>query len=81
MFENRAKLYRFYECWKEQGVGIIKILKNKTTLKTRILMRTDLTDDHIMKMIANNLNQPEIASENEVSLHRFFLNLFFLKKN
>ena len=54
IFTHRAKLYRFdsiIKQWKERGVGDIKILYNKTTSKTRILMRRD----QILKLCCNHL--------------------------
>ena len=53
IFTHRAKLYRFdssVKQWKERGVGDIKILCNKTTNKTRILMRRD----QILKLCCNH---------------------------
>ena len=53
IFTHRAKLYRFdsnVKQWKERGVGDIKILSNKTTSKTRILMRRD----QILKLCCNH---------------------------
>ena len=54
IFTHRAKLYRFdsnIKQWKERGVGDIKILCNKATSKTRILMRRD----QILKLCCNHL--------------------------
>lgn len=48
----RAKLYRFADKqWKERGVGDLKLLKNKSSNKTRILMRQEKTH----KIVANHL--------------------------
>ncbi|KAK3932811.1 E3 SUMO-protein ligase RanBP2 [Frankliniella fusca] len=44
LFEERAKLLRFDSVgtqWKERGIGKIKVLKNKTTGKVRLLMRRE----------------------------------------
>eukprot|EP00795_Rhopilema_esculentum_P016893 gene16893-8374_t len=42
VFKEFAKIYRLSEGqWKERGIGFIKILKNRETKKTRILMRRD----------------------------------------
>ncbi|XP_046668951.1 E3 SUMO-protein ligase RanBP2 isoform X2 [Homalodisca vitripennis] len=61
LFENRAKLFRFVEKeWKERGVGIVKILKNKVTEKVRLLMRRD----QVHKVCANHL----LKSDMELSM-------------
>lgn len=50
IFENKCKLYRHCENeYKERGVGIIKILKHKKTMKYRVLMRRE----HIFKVCLN----------------------------
>lgn len=44
LFEERAKLLRFDSTgtqWKERGIGKMKVLKNKTTGKVRLLMRRE----------------------------------------
>ena len=54
LFSNRAKLYHFDEtvnCWKERGVGNIKILKHKNTGQARILMRRD----QVLKICCNHI--------------------------
>ncbi|XP_065887549.1 ranBP2-like and GRIP domain-containing protein 3 [Dysidea avara] len=54
LFSNRAKLYHFDEtvnCWKERGMGIIKILKHKNTGQVRILMRRD----QVLKICCNHI--------------------------
>jgi len=44
LFKSRSKLYRWRESeWKERGTGILKLLRDKTTKKIRILMRQDKT--------------------------------------
>lgn len=61
LFENRGKLFRFIEKeWKERGVGIVKILKNRTTNKVRLLMRRD----QVHKICANHL----ITSEMDLTM-------------
>ena len=43
LFEHRCKLYRFRDKeYKERGVGNIKVLKNRTTGKGRLIMRREL---------------------------------------
>ena len=52
VFMERAKLYRFHEGqWKERGVGDIKILLDRKSSKSRILMRRE----KVLKICANHL--------------------------
>lgn len=61
LFENRGKLFRFVEKeWKERGVGVVKILRNRTTNKVRLLMRRD----QVHKICANHL----IKSDMELTM-------------
>ncbi len=51
LFSDHAKLYRFDKGqWKERGTGIVKILRNETTSKARIVMRRD----QILKICCNH---------------------------
>nr|XP_022905835.1 ranBP2-like and GRIP domain-containing protein 4 isoform X1 [Onthophagus taurus] len=59
LFDERAKLYRFDQGtkeWKERGVGILKLLKNKSG-KVRILMRRD----QVHKICANHFINKEMV--------------------
>ena len=59
VFSNRAKLYRFDEPtkqWKERGLGDIKILRHKKTMKYRVLMRRE----QILKICCNHSLTPEM---------------------
>ena len=49
-FEARAILYYFQEEWKERGTGILKLLRERTKGKIRLLMRRE----NILKVIANH---------------------------
>jgi Ran-binding protein 1 len=56
-FEQKCKVYRFDQEsseWKERGIGPIKVLKNKETGKTRVLMRQEKT----LKIRANHMILP-----------------------
>ena len=53
VFSHRAKLFRFenkISQWKERGVGDIKLLRNKSTNKTRVIMRRD----QVLKICCNH---------------------------
>ena len=53
LFENRVKLYRFFKEtkeWKERGVGVIKLLRHRSTKLGRLIMRRDT----ILKIAANH---------------------------
>ena len=55
---RRAKLYRYFTsadetCWKERGVGEMKIMKHKTKGTYRIVMRRDKT----LKLCANHASK------------------------
>ena len=53
MFSHRAKFYRFVaeeKQWKERGIGDIKLLRNVTSGKMRVLMRRD----QVLKLCANH---------------------------
>lgn len=55
-FKMRAKLFRFDRDareWKERGTGDVKLLKHKTSGKTRLVMRRDKT----LKVCANHFSK------------------------
>ncbi|XP_067013935.2 E3 SUMO-protein ligase RanBP2 [Anabrus simplex] len=57
LYCHRAKLFRFLGGeWKERGVGDVKILKNRTTHKIRLLMRRE----QVLKLCLNHLLTPEM---------------------
>ncbi len=50
IFKIRAKLFRFRSNeWKERGVGELKLSRNKTKFKVRLILRQDTT----LKPVAN----------------------------
>ena len=65
LFTCRAKLFRFEESikqWKERGIGDIKLLRNVSTNKTRILMRRD----QVLKVCCNHF----ITADMELLAHQ-----------
>lgn len=57
LFDARAKLFRFISKeWKERGLGQIKLLRNNTTGKIRVLMRRE----RVHTICANHFITPEI---------------------
>ncbi|XP_041115173.1 E3 SUMO-protein ligase RanBP2-like isoform X2 [Polyodon spathula] len=53
LYSQRVKLFRFdldIGQWKERGVGILKLLKNKTNGRLRVLMRRE----QVLKVCANH---------------------------
>ncbi len=65
LLKQRCKLFRFdnnTKEWKEKGLGDIKILKNKETGVTRVLMRRE----HVLKICANHRITTELKI-NEIS--------------
>ena len=64
LFSHRAKLYRFNDGqWKERGVGDIKILRNRVTERSRVVMRRD----QILKICCNHLITPEMSLQKNIS--------------
>ncbi|XP_064638555.1 E3 SUMO-protein ligase RanBP2-like isoform X2 [Lineus longissimus] len=54
LFGERAKLYRYdpdTRQWKERGIGEMKIMKNSSTGRSRILMRRE----QVLKLCANHI--------------------------
>lgn len=63
-FCHRAKVYRFEteeKQWKERGVGEIKILTNKKSGKSRLLMRRD----NVLKICVNHQITPEMDLQHQ----------------
>lgn len=57
IFDSRAKLFRFISGeWKERGLGQLKLLKDQSTGKIRLLMRRDI----VHTVCANHIISPEI---------------------
>ena len=60
LFSHRVKLYRFdsqTNQWKERGVGDIKILKNTTNGRARVVMKRD----QILKICCNHFILPDMT--------------------
>lgn len=62
LFEARAKLFRFdtgdgEAAWKERGLGLLKILKNQTTNRFRLVMRRE----QVHKVCCNHWITPGMA--------------------
>ena len=69
MFSHRAKLYRFVaeeKQWKERGIGDIKLLRNVTSGKMRVLMRRD----QVLKLCANHQITTEMSLQPNAGSHR-----------
>lgn len=57
LYSHRAKLFRFADSeWKERGLGDVKILKHKETMKLRVVMRRE----QILKICLNHMLTDEI---------------------
>ena len=60
IFEERAKLFRFYDGeWKERGLGSLKLLWNNTNGHARILMRRE----KVLKICANHFLTQDMTLE------------------
>ncbi|KZP00026.1 hypothetical protein CALVIDRAFT_595451 [Calocera viscosa TUFC12733] len=69
VIKMRAKLFRFDGSgseWKERGTGDVKLLKDKTTAKIRLVMRRDKT----LKVCANHAITSEIRLQPNVGSDR-----------
>ena len=69
IFNSKAKMYRFDQAsnqWKERGVGLLKLLRNNETRKSRLIMRRD----QICKLCANHLLLPGMKLEPMPSSNR-----------
>ena len=57
LYVHRAKLYRFHDGeWKDRGLGDVKLLRHRTTRRTRILMRRE----QVLKLCLNHQVAPEL---------------------
>ena len=66
LFTHRAKLYRFdakLGQWKERGLGDIKILKNSSTQRSRIVMRRE----QVFKLCCNHFITPDMTLQANLS--------------
>eukprot|EP01025_Chloroclados_australasicus_P025726 TRINITY_DN25663_c0_g1_i1.p2 TRINITY_DN25663_c0_g1~~TRINITY_DN25663_c0_g1_i1.p2 ORF type:complete len:264 (-),score=47.30 TRINITY_DN25663_c0_g1_i1:411-1202(-) len=69
LFESKSKLYRFDQDvgeWKERGVGVAKLLKDKNNGRVRFLMREDKT----LKIRGNHLVIPGTKLQNHAGNSR-----------
>ena len=72
MFSHRSKLYRFVaeeKQWKERGIGDIKLLRNVTSGKMRVLMRRD----QVLKLCANHQITTEMSLQPNAGSGRSWL--------
>ena len=57
LYVHRAKLYRFHDGeWKDRGLGDVKLLRHRTTRRTRVLMRRE----QVLKICLNHQLAPEL---------------------
>jgi hypothetical protein len=69
----RAKIFRWRNEWKERGIGVLKILRDKMTNKVRIALRQDSTKKVMMNVIIEEDPLCKLKEHNSSEKMIFFI--------